>query len=349
MVKAKKLPSGKWNCYVYSHTDEKGKRHYASFTAETKAEAQRLALEFQCNKNQESSPQEITVKKALDNYIASKTNDLSPSTINGYKKQLKHYDKLANIRVGALNSVDLQNFVNDISAKVSPKTVSNIYSLLLSSIRQYSDRNFRVTLPQKKNPERNIPTDADVKSLIENANPKLKLAIILGSQGLRRGEIASLKFKDILSDFNAIYIHSDLVKGDEGWVYKEIPKTSSSTRKVVLPKQIIDMLLEQKTEDKTDDDYIIGLIPSSITTNFINLRDRLGMKCRFHDLRHYSASILHSIGVPDVYIMERGGWSSDNVLKSIYRNSLSDKSVHFTNIANNYFEDNVLDKKANQK
>lgn len=38
---------------------------------------------------------------------------------------------------------------------------------------------------------------------------------------------------------------------------------------------------------------------------------------RFHDLRYYSASIMHAIGVPDVYIMERGGWSSDKTLKKI--------------------------------
>jgi len=41
---------------------------------------------------------------------------------------------------------------------------------------------------------------------------------------------------------------------------------------------------------------------------------------RFHDLRHYSASIMHAIGVPDQYILQRGGWASDYVMKSVYRN-----------------------------
>ena len=41
---------------------------------------------------------------------------------------------------------------------------------------------------------------------------------------------------------------------------------------------------------------------------------------RFHDLRHYAASIMHAIGVPDQYILQRGGWASDNVMKSVYRN-----------------------------
>ena len=40
---------------------------------------------------------------------------------------------------------------------------------------------------------------------------------------------------------------------------------------------------------------------------------------RFHDFRHYSASIMHAIGIPDQYIMARGGWKTDTVLKAVYR------------------------------
>ena len=58
---------------------------------------------------------------------------------------------------------------------------------------------------------------------------------------------------------------------------------------------------------------------------------------RFHDLRHYSTSIMHAIGVPDVYIMQRGGWSSDMTLKSIYRGAMDDFSRKFTDITNEHF------------
>ena len=50
MAKAKKLKSGNWRCLVYDYTDENGKRHYESFTAETKKEAEYLAAEFALNK-----------------------------------------------------------------------------------------------------------------------------------------------------------------------------------------------------------------------------------------------------------------------------------------------------------
>ena len=47
---------------------------------------------------------------------------------------------------------------------------------------------------------------------------------------------------------------------------------------------------------------------------------------------------MHAIGVPDVYIMQRGGWSSDYTLKNIYRGSMDDFQKKFTDITNSHFE-----------
>ena len=58
---------------------------------------------------------------------------------------------------------------------------------------------------------------------------------------------------------------------------------------------------------------------------------------RFHDLRHYCASIQHAIGIPDAYIMQRGGWGSDGVLKEVYRHAMSDKENEMNTKANDNF------------
>ena len=47
---------------------------------------------------------------------------------------------------------------------------------------------------------------------------------------------------------------------------------------------------------------------------------------------------MHAIGVPDAYIMERGGWGSDAVLKNVYRHTIDDKRSQMTNKTNSYFE-----------
>lgn len=41
-MKARKLPSGRWNVQVLDYIDESGKKHTRSFTADTKAQADKL-------------------------------------------------------------------------------------------------------------------------------------------------------------------------------------------------------------------------------------------------------------------------------------------------------------------
>lgn len=84
---------------------------------------------------------------------------------------------------------------------------------------------------------------------------------------------------------------------------------------------------------------IVTITPSTLTWRFMQAVKVLNLPhFRYHDLRHYSASIMHAIGVPDVYIMERSGWSSDRTLKNIYRNSLDDYQKKYTELTNNYFK-----------
>lgn len=142
--------------------------------------------------------------------------------------------------------------------------------------------------------------------------------------------MCALKYEDIKG--NIIHVHADMVKTPNGgWVYKDVPKTSSSDRYIELPHEVIKEL-------GNGEGFVIHIIPDSVTRGFEKLRAKFGLQCRFHDLRHYAASIMHSLGVPDSYIMERGGWSSDITLKSVYRHSLSDKSKEFSNKTNDYLK-----------
>lgn len=80
-------------------------------------------------------------------------------------------------------------------------------------------------------------------------------------------------------------------------------------RTIEFPRFVIDIALNNSTNGK-----VVPLVPDSITKRFIDTIKLLDIpRFRFHDLRHYGASILHAIGVPDQYIIQRGGWSTDNV------------------------------------
>lgn len=341
MAKAKKLASGSWRVQVFSHyeiVDGVKRPRYRSFTAPTKAEAEMQASLF-ANDKKRYSRANLTVSETVQKYIQAKESVLSPATIRTYEQIAKtHLTTIGPVMIDTVTNADLQNWISTLSVKLSAKTVKNVYTLVTSAISLYTEKSFRVTLPTRQPHQYNIPTDADVALLIKEARPDLKVAIVLASCGLRRGEICALKYADVLRDFSAIYIHSDMVLDkNKQWIHKDMPKTSDSVRSVELPPRVIQML-----GSGDPDSYVVPSTPAAISDAFARLRNRLGLSCRFHDLRHYSVSIMHAIGIPDQYIMERHGFSSDTVLKSVYRNTLSDKSNQFTHLTNDYFAHNVL-------
>jgi integrase len=275
-----------------------------------------------------------TIGEAVDKYIASKEAVLSPSTIRGYMAYRKNLGGVEALRVDMLTSADLQTWVSALSRSYSAKYVKNIYALVISAVAVVSDHSYRVTLPARKPLTYNVPTDDQVKALLDNAREDIRLAVALAAVGtLRRGEVCALRHRDVFRDKLAVYIHSDMIlnKNNE-WIYKDMPKTSDSVRWVTLPVELIDMIPEGEPEE-----FVIGSTPAAVSDAFARLRSRLGLKCRFHDLRHYAASILHAIGVPDQYIMERGGWATDGTLKAVYRNTLADQNKYFNDKAVEHF------------
>lgn len=59
---------------------------------------------------------------------------------------------------------------------------------------------------------------------------------------------------------------------------------------------------------------------------------------RLHDLRAYSVSIAHALGIPDVYNMARGGWKSPDTYRKLYRRVISNIDDENTAKLNAHFE-----------
>ncbi len=338
MANAKKLPSGSWRIQVFDYTDENGKNHYRSFTSNDKSlrgkkELELLAVQYQIEREQESTQRtDRTFEQVLEDYIDTKEVVLSPSTIKTYKtcqRMLKKdFPKFMRTKAYDIKKEDVQKVINALSKGHSPKTVRNYNGLISSAL----GRSFKVTLPQKIKPIINIPTDEELKRLLEYVEGmEIEVPILLGAFCMmRRGEICALTMDDI--DGNVIHVHHSCVIGpDKKWHIKA-PKTDSSDRYVVAPDFVIAKIREKG--------YITTYVPESITSTLRKALKRLGIpQFRFHDLRHYSASIRHAMNIPDAYIMEQGGWKTDTVLKSVYRHAMSDRKKEMSDRINSHFSE----------
>lgn len=327
MATAKKLPSGNWRVQVFSHTDANGKKVIESFTASTKEEANLWASEFAAKKKRRKTFN-LTVYEAIEGYINAKENVLSPSTIRAYRIQLRNnYSTIANTSIKKLTNEQLQIFVSALTEYVTPKSVANIYGLLSSALRFYMpDAVFHVTLPKRAKKRKNAPSDEDIQKLFNIAPPELKKCIALGAfTSMRRGEICALTYGDM--EDHIIHVTKDIVQGfDKKWYIKDLPKTEDSYRDCYVPDNVLKLLGSGEKSER----IIKYKNPTSVTRVFTRIRDSLGLNVCFHDLRHYYASIGAVLGIPDNYLADFGGWKrGSNVMKSVYQNSIKDKSESY--------------------
>ena len=341
MSEAKKLPSGKWRNLLYVGKDENGKRKYESFTADTKREANLLAMErareIELGIRKDRTPSELTVGEAIDRYIEERDNVLEPKTIREYKSYRRNYaQNIINVRLKNLTAADIQREINRESKRLAPKSIHNIWSLLNAAITNaIPDMKFCPQLPAKVKKEIQIPTNnqfLDLMLYVEGM--KVEIPVILAATcGLRRGEISALDLREDVDYKNhRISVRRAMSKNDEGkWVMGG-PKTYSSARTVDAPQWVID-----KLKDAFDKCYKMPT-PDRISNAFSRICKKLDYKIRFHDLRHYYASVMLSLNVPDKYAMARMGHATPHMLKTVYQHLMDDKDREVTLAINQHFE-----------
>ena len=59
--------------------------------------------------------------------------------------------------------------------------------------------------------------------------------------------------------------------------------------------------------------------------------------CRYYTVTALLCfNVAFSLGIPDSYIMQAGGWKSDNTLKSVYRHAMDSKKEEMQEFAAQY-------------
>lgn len=339
MATAKQLPSGSWRIRVYDR--ETGK--YISFTSKLKGKAGKNEAEFMAKQWQtgrkRSKQIELTLDGAIDKYISSKENILSPTTIDKYRNIKKNQlsKSFLLLKCSHITQIDVQNEVNRLAGIYSPKTVHNAHGLISAVLRQYvPSLNLHTTLPQKQRKIKELPTAEQIIEWFKGSD--IELVVLLGLwQGFRVSEIRGLRKSDFKNGI--LTINQVIVTVGKENITKSMAKTSKSNRKLEVPEMI------QRLVDEVNSEYITTINGVNIYKKFKRIVRKNGYPdITFHDLRHLNASIMLALGVPDKYAMERGGWSTTSTLKNVYQQTMSAERQRFDKVIDGYFEKIIQEK-----
>ena len=98
------------------------------------------------------APSRKTIRKAVAEYIEAKENILSPSTIEGYRNiERNRLKRIAAVEIADFDTAAAQRYINELSRRLSPKSVANAWGLVTSAIKmQEPEKVLAVTLPKEK-------------------------------------------------------------------------------------------------------------------------------------------------------------------------------------------------------
>lgn len=343
----KQLPSGAYHATVYLYTDENGKRRYESVTsydysqvllqvAQLKADKKRERIDRSLGKNS------MTLGEAMNKYIESKRAVLSPSTVRDYHTTVRNYLlDLQKLPLDEITREQVQIAINEEAMSLAPKTVRNIHGFLVAVLKVYRpDFTLHTTLPQKIKPDISIPTEDEIKALFEmTRGTDLYIPVLLAACcGMRRSEISALTWDQIDFKRNTITINHALVLDDNRTFVEKTTKTTAGTRTIRMIPLVANALKELKEQAESTDGHIT-IRPNIISSRFYKLiRKSSFPQYRFHDLRHYTVSVMLSLNVPKNYIADYVGHETENMIDQVYGHIMASRKTTVEDQLQDYFQ-----------
>ncbi len=306
VMKIEKLPSG---TYRVRKTIQ-GKAVSVTFPYKP---SQKEALQALQDKYTGMDKLRMTFDQAATEYINGKRNTISPSTIRGYESIRKMLpDVIKNRQLEDITPWDVQKYINDLSADHSPKTVRNHHAFISAILGTFAPQvTLNTQLPQKRPRHTQIPSDSDIKRILEDvAGTEYEIPFRLACYGLRRSEICALTPSDLVG--NQLTINKALVEDENKHWHIKTTKTVNSTRTIIIDSALSALI---RSQNRIYEGY-----PNKLYKELKRVQKRLEIApFPFHGFRHYYASTAHALGMPDAVILASGGWRTDDVMKRIYR------------------------------
>lgn len=286
-----------------------------------------------------------TLSDLLATWIAQDGPTWSPWTLRGYQSKIRLYIEptLGRVSLARLTPVRIDNLYAEMRDRgLSTSTIRQTHAILrkaLDSGRRWGwiPRNPAddARPPSVTHAEIAPPALNDVDRLQAAADPDLADVILLAVHtGARRGELCGITWSDVDLDAGRLTIRRSVVDID-GTVTTKATKTNS-VRTLLLGPTVVEMLRRRRADQEaraaqfgvTADPggYVLSeavdasepLKPTLITGRYSNLCRRVGIKTRFHDLRHANATRLLAAGIPATDVARRLGHKSTKMTLDVY-------------------------------
>lgn len=330
-MKTNKLKNGWYSARVYlGYVNGRNvvRRISAPTIPELKKKIAEEKLKLKLDTGQSVALASVSVRDAFNSFIRKNEKIFSPSTIKGYHSVYRcFFSRYADRKVTSIMQKDLQSYISENASNLSSKTLMNRVRLFIQFMTPYvpEAKNWQFRMPPVKKYEIYIPTKDEVEQLLAYAHqefPEYELPIMLGAFcGLRRSEIGALSYDDVDLEKKTVTVSKAVVLDSSRAFVKKMPKSYAGFRSVPLSDRMVQFIRErQKIELR-----LITVNPEQITDHFPAILQGSGVHhMRFHDLRHFFASYLVTLNIPDLYAIRLTGHSTTSMLQRVYQHTMSE-------------------------
>ena len=365
---------GKWTLTVTIGTDYRGKQRRFNKTFHgSAAEAEKALAVFyaECVGGCYSRGSDQIISDMVSDYIHDRpAGSLKQNTIAGYEQHQRSWIDpfIGNLRASKATAKKLQDWVNDLSQFLSPKSVRNAVGLLSASFERYIKLDVlsinpceNIVLPKKNHAEAQFYDEDEVLLFLDALDqldgPDLVYKVLFELAlfcGFRKSELLGIELQDLDLTHCRIKIRQTRYRADGGGSRLDTPKTNKSVRDVAFPeivkKDIVKLIayyseqaLMLRDEWHASTALFRGTFGRPIGTTqplkkLHALQDKCGLKrITLHQLRHTNVSIMISMGLDLKTIQERGGYSNSstplNIYGHLFRNQDSQIAENLYNLA----------------
>lgn len=352
------LEPGKWRLRVYVNRSGKGRQLSRTFKGTERAARnalRRFATEVE---DRQVDPTRMTVGELLDEWLARSGPGLRPKTLAGYRHKIDTRIRPAfgSLRLDRLTGHMLDEQYREWrSGGLSNTSVHHLATIIGTACRQAVKWGWIATNPVSMSsppPLRprpsSVPEPDELVRLIraaeERKNNTLATAIALSAlTGARRGELIALRWSDIDMPGARLTISRSLTVVD-GTAHVGPTKTHQ-VRVVALDPAAMEVLTRRWAEQQRFADQAgvpldadpfvltyerapgadIHAGPDYLSNSFAKLCKETGVRCRFHDLRHFAATQMIGAGVDVRTVAGRLGHADASTTLRIYADALPER------------------------